>query len=429
MPTLFKKKNRDGGFYPQWRFRYVNAEGKRVEGIGWTDAKKTRNHALDVESEARAIRTGQKAAPPAWLQNRNKSISEVVAAYLEWGRASGGKGGRPWSKHNGKDKGTYLEWWTEQLGLRTLADIDLARVEKSLRALTERGLAPKSVYLRMEALRSMCHWAIKRGFLSEHPLRGMASMNVRPKDPHRPLTEEETAKLLRVSCVEHRIWYETALETGYRVGELRSLRVRDFDRFGPSLPLGADYTKNRKDARQPITRELAAKLEILVDGKSSEEPLLGIPSSHGWKRIKADYVTAGILDSSEGRVTWHSLRKVYVNNLVRTGADLKTVMELARHSAASMTLDVYASSKPAMLRAAVESAAAHIRSVVDNPECGAGVARAVGESVSPIDITSNMVRATGVEPARPCGHQPLKLARLPIPPRAHGRISEANTCA
>ena len=65
MPTLFKKKNRDGGFYPQWRFRYVNAEGKRVEGIGWTDAKKTRNHALDVESEARAIRTGQKAAPPA----------------------------------------------------------------------------------------------------------------------------------------------------------------------------------------------------------------------------------------------------------------------------------------------------------------------------------------------------------------------------
>ena len=29
------------------------------------------------------------------------------------------------------------------------------------------------------------------------------------------------------------------------------------------------------------------------------------------------------------------------------------------------------------------------------------------------------VGPTGVEPARPCGHMPLKHARLPIPPRAH----------
>ncbi len=28
------------------------------------------------------------------------------------------------------------------------------------------------------------------------------------------------------------------------------------------------------------------------------------------------------------------------------------------------------------------------------------------------------VRVTGVEPARPSGHKPLKLARLPIPPYA-----------
>ena len=31
----------------------------------------------------------------------------------------------------------------------------------------------------------------------------------------------------------------------------------------------------------------------------------------------------------------------------------------------------------------------------------------------------SLVRATGVEPALSCENQPLKLARLPIPPRAH----------
>ncbi len=37
------------------------------------------------------------------------------------------------------------------------------------------------------------------------------------------------------------------------------------------------------------------------------------------------------------------------------------------------------------------------------------------------DLVQNpLVGPTGVEPARPCGHMPLKHARLPIPPRAHG---------
>ena len=30
-----------------------------------------------------------------------------------------------------------------------------------------------------------------------------------------------------------------------------------------------------------------------------------------------------------------------------------------------------------------------------------------------------MVRAEGFEPPRPCGHQLLRLARLPVPPRPH----------
>ena len=35
---------------------------------------------------------------------------------------------------------------------------------------------------------------------------------------------------------------------------------------------------------------------------------------------------------------------------------------------------------------------------------------------------------TGVEPARPCGHKALNLARLPIPPRARERRTRARKC-
>ena len=36
-----------------------------------------------------------------------------------------------------------------------------------------------------------------------------------------------------------------------------------------------------------------------------------------------------------------------------------------------------------------------------------------------MNISSNIVRTRRLELPRPNGHQPLKLARLPIPPRAH----------
>lgn len=35
-----------------------------------------------------------------------------------------------------------------------------------------------------------------------------------------------------------------------------------------------------------------------------------------------------------------------------------------------------------------------------------------------------MVRETGLEPAHPCGRQPLKLMRLPISPLAHKLVWE-----
>lgn len=47
-----------------------------------------------------------------------------------------------------------------------------------------------------------------------------------------------------------------ALCTGYRRLELKSLQVKNLDIKGYTLPLGAQYTKSRKDARQPLPRLL-----------------------------------------------------------------------------------------------------------------------------------------------------------------------------
>lgn len=93
---------------------------------------------------------------------------------------------------------------------------------------------------------------------------------------------------------DRRLWYETALETGYRVSELRALKVGNLDPFMPSLTLEADHTKNRKEARQPITRELAEKLSARCEGKPQDFPLLNIPRREAWRPFNTDCEKAGI---------------------------------------------------------------------------------------------------------------------------------------
>jgi len=384
MASVFKAKDRKGKSYKAWRFKFKNLDGEWTYGIGWEDKGKTQSHANKLEADHRAARV---AEPNSYERLKNTPIDEVIAAYMAWGRAQGGRDGRPWPKSNANMRESYLKTWKEELTLCTLKDVSLSRVELVVQRLLKSKSAPKSVAHRVEAIRCLCIWGARRSYLIDNPLRGMAKINTRPKTPHRSLTEEEIANLLKVSPAHRRLWYEVALETGFRAAELRAIRVSNFDPSGPSVTLSADFTKNRKDASQPITQELAVKLQALANGRDGSEPLLKIPhKSESSEHIVKDFVKAGIaLKTDEGKATWHSLRKVFVNNVVRSGADVKTVMELARHSSATMSLDVYASKKPALLRSTVETATKRMRDTLEKvtsaaEACCTGVAQTISQS-------------------------------------------------
>jgi len=59
-------------------------------------------------------------------------------------------------------------------------------------------------------------------------------------------------------------------------------------------------------------------------------------------------------------VDFHSLRSTYITQLIKGGANIKTVQVLARHASPSTTLQFYARATEADLRAAVESLAERI---------------------------------------------------------------------
>jgi site-specific recombinase XerD len=75
------------------------------------------------------------------------------------------------------------------------------------------------------------------------------------------------------------------------------------------------------------------------------DPLLYVPS-HPARDLGVDLGKARIWKAThEGKLDFHACRVAYITHLVESGADVKTVQELARHSDPRITLAIYAKAR------------------------------------------------------------------------------------
>jgi len=101
------------------------------------------------------------------------------------------------------------------------------------------------------------------------------------------------------------------------------------------------------------------------------------------ENYQRDCAKAGIRRvTSEGKATFHSFRVNYINAVVESGSDLKTIMTLARHGSAQMSMEVYAKPEPERLRSAAEAVSRGVQGAIDAASCCASVAQAVGSETT-----------------------------------------------
>jgi len=366
MVQVYQKFNRNGKPYPEWRFRYIDFKNTRREAKGYTSKTRTMKLAIEVETEHRLIREGLRPAPAAWDRHARRPISEIIAEYMAWGCAQGGRRGFGWSPDHREKKQRHLDWWTEQLNLSTLHELDgcLPRVESAMRE----SATGKTAANRVEALQSFCRWCIKRNYLRENPLAGMAPFNRDPQSKRRALTPVEVERLYQVAPPWRRLLYETALASGLRKNELRSLSIDDLDIERSGLILHAEWTKDRLSGFQPIPSALVGKLAEFAgqaaqlyerDSRKRKTPVPDIPllfvPEHVHRRLNEDIESAGIQKQNfHGRIDFHALRVTYCTGLFAGGTDIKTAMALARHKTPDLTLHTYARTDDERMRKAAD---------------------------------------------------------------------------
>lgn len=346
--------------HKRWRFEYKDWQGKRRKGIGAATRAETEKLALRVQVEQDEIRKGYRPIPKTSEKHAARPFAEVVVEYLNEGNTHLGRHGKPWGAHHARKRRDHLRWWEAKLGIKTLADLDgiLPRFEACLRELqangpgTRRGklcqgpCTGKTVQSYRESLCALCDWAVKRGYLDQDPLRHSIGYDQTPQRRRRALDPNEIQRLLTVGRPQWRLLYETAILSGLRASELRSLRVEDLDIERGGLHLSADWTKNRRPGFQNLPRELIDRLAASAESKVEGDPLLEV-SAHTAEVLAKDLARAGISKSGPGGVVdFHSLRNTYISLVDQAGGSVKEIMDRARHQSADMSLNTYARSRP-----------------------------------------------------------------------------------
>lgn len=225
-----------------------------------------------------------------------------------------------------------------------------------LRKIRGRSIRTSNAYLG--AFKAFVNWAVRDYRLTDSPLKHLSTLNVETdrRRERRALTADEMRRLmdaaihgprfLSITGPERALLYCFAVETGFRVTELRSLTSASFDLEGnpPTVTVSTKAAKNRRKYTIPLRPAMA---EALRDRFAKELPgasAFNIPDKNVTARmIRIDLEAGGIpyIDAAGEYADFHALRHTFGTNLSEAGVLPKIMQELMRHSRMELTMKIY----------------------------------------------------------------------------------------
>ncbi len=410
MARTFQRRYKDSDgreqIAPRWSVEFTDGNGvaRRLSAYKDKSASRALGRALERVVALKAVgepldvatsrtldalpqRTRQLLATWGVIEGRELAKGKTVETLLEEFAESMRARGR--TEHHVKQTVGRAGRLLSRAGVVFLSDLDALRVERALSAIvaesagvpvktedkdksdseatekekaTKKETVPLSPSTRnaiLAAVRAFTRWACAHGLLSEEPLRVLTKAQTRGalRRQRRALSAKEQQALLKttkgaatrfgVGGPERALLYWTALATGLRLGELRSLRASSLDLANPehaSLSVHASATKNRHAATLPIRPDLARALAEHVRGRLPAAPVFAIPSS--WRaaeELACDLRAAkvAVIDEDGAVADFHALRHSFASGLSRRGVPVRVAMALMRHSDPKLTLATY----------------------------------------------------------------------------------------
>ena len=249
-------------------------------------------------------------------------------------------------------------------GFKVISDLDASRFTAYMNGL---NLAVKTKRHYIATMKQFTQWLNDTGRLSKNNFKLIKTPKVLQRDqvhPRRALTANEVARLIRaaengrpfrsISGAERALIYRLAVESGLRFNEIVTLKVSDFNFDDCTIQVRDGNEKARRGAILPLRKSTADMIKEFLSNKTPQA--IAFTAKKGYLMIKPDLKAAGIPYEVDGKFAdFHSLRHSTASLLIRTGANVKTIQTLMRHSTADLTLSKYSHIYAGQQRETIES--------------------------------------------------------------------------
>jgi integrase len=358
-----------GGSYTVRCYSHTTPEGKKIYRNGSAPTKKDAEKLLTqmlAQSDTGTAPTAGKMTVATYLEGWKNSLAHV-------------------RQRTAADYASVVDTHLmPQLGHIRLADLSPVHLRTFYRALTDRGLSPRTV----RKVHTILHTALERAARDGLIPRNVAKIVARdalPKRAHRELTVLDRGQartfLTAVAVHKHGAFFTLLLDTGCRPEEAVALRWSDFD--GANVRINRVYvlrpkphyegpktTKSRRTI--PVTLQTVA----LLERHRTEQKKQRLASGADWvdnglifcgptgqpmrqdgfrKAFRTVLRRAGLPP-----IRMYDLRHTMATLALLAGVHVKVVSERLGHSTVALTLDVYSH----VLEGMQESATAKLGAVL-----------------------------------------------------------------
>jgi integrase len=217
-----------------------------------------------------------------------------------------------------------------------LAEISPLAVERYKRQRKEDNVSEVTINRELAFLKNLFTKAVEWGKTGENPVKKVRFYR-EDNSRTRFLTYDEEEQLLAHCKPRLRSLVTTALHTGFRASELRSLTWSDVDFRRRTITVRAAYAKNGEARSMPMNEVLTTTLKTVNLQTADGEKVFCSRQNRPYRSFRTAFERAvrlaGLAD-----FTFDDLLHTFASRLVMAGVDLPTVKELLGHKDISITM-------------------------------------------------------------------------------------------